>query len=95
MTASSRTDILDNLERTLRNFHGREYSGPIGPDTYFFADLGLASIDAVVLGETLERHYGRRLPFADLMANLGRRVERDITLGELAAFVESSLAQKD
>ena len=37
------------------NFHGREYSGPIGPETRFFADLGLASIDAVVLGETLQR----------------------------------------
>ena len=29
---------------------------------------GLASIDAVVLGETLESRYGRKLPFHELMA---------------------------
>ncbi len=57
---------LADLEGILRNFHGREYSGPIGEETRFFADLGLASIDAVVLGEMLESHYGRKLPYSKL-----------------------------
>ena len=70
--------ILADLAGILRNFHGREYSGAIGPETRFFADLGLASIDAVVLGETLEAHYGRPLPFGDLMAELGSRADRDL-----------------
>jgi acyl carrier protein len=91
MTAPSRVEILADLEGLLRDFHGRSYSGPLGPRTRFFADLGLASIDAVVLGETLQHHYGRPLPFATLLADLGRRTERDISLGELADFLETHL----
>jgi acyl carrier protein len=84
-------DILADLAGILRNFHGREYSGAIGPRTRFFADLGLASIDAVVLGETLEEHYARSLPFNDFIADLGRRAVRDIELGELAGFLHRHL----
>ena len=39
-------------------------STPIEPETRFFADLGLASIDAVVLGEAIQGHFGRPVPFA-------------------------------
>jgi acyl carrier protein len=83
--------IMTDLAGILRNFHGREYSGAIGPQTYFFADLGLASIDAVVLGETLEEHYGQKIPFDLFMADLGRRAVRDIQLGQLAAFLHQHL----
>ena len=54
MTAMSESEILADLAGILADFEGREYSGPIEPETRFFADLGLASIDAVVLGETLQ-----------------------------------------
>jgi acyl carrier protein len=84
--------ILDDLAGILASFEGREYSGTIDADTLFFADLGLASIDAVVLGETLERRYGRRLPFDELMADLGRREDRDLRIGDLAAFLARHLA---
>ncbi len=84
-------EILETLARMLSDFQGREYSGPIDRDTLFFADLGLASIDAVVLGEALERHYGRPLPYVELMADLGRRADRDLTIGELVAFLGRSL----
>jgi acyl carrier protein len=83
--------ILDDLARILSDFEGREYSGPIDAETRFFADLGLASIDAVVLGETLQAHYGCPLPFGDLMAELGRREDRDLTIGELANFLAKHL----
>ena len=85
--------ILDDLARILADFEGREYSGPIDAETRFFADLGLASIDAVVLGETLQEHYGRPLPFGDLMAELGRRENRDLTIGELANFLGKHLRE--
>jgi acyl carrier protein len=85
--APARESILADLAAILAGFNGRDYSGAIGPETRFFADLGLASIDAVVLGETLEAHYGRRLPFGELMADLGRRSERDMTVGEVADFL--------
>ena len=90
-TIRTDADILADVARLLGDFHGREYSGAIGPETRFFADLGLASIDAVVLGETLQAHYGKPLPFAELMAELGRREDRDLTIGELVAFLRRCL----
>jgi acyl carrier protein len=83
--------IMNDVAGVLRNFNGREYTDEIGPETLFFGDLGLASIDAVVLGETLEEHYGRKLPFHLFMADLGRRAQRDIPLGELVAFLHRHL----
>jgi acyl carrier protein len=86
-SSPSRQSILADLAAILANFNGRGYSGTIGPETRFFADLGLASIDAVVLGETLAEHYGRPLPFGEVMADLGRRTERDMSVGEVADFL--------
>ncbi len=87
--------ILADLARVFADFHGREYSGPIGAGTRFFADLGLASIDAVVLGETLQERYGRPLPFGELLADLGRREDRDLALGELASFLALHIDRED
>jgi acyl carrier protein len=89
--AISEPKILADVARMLADFQGREYSGPIGRETRFFADLGLASIDAVVLGEMLQEHYGRPLPFAELMASLGRREDRDLAIGELTSFLVRNL----
>jgi acyl carrier protein len=91
MTAIHENQVMQDLANILRDFHGRTYDAPIGPRTRFFADLGLASIDAVVLGETIEEHYGRKIAFNDFMADLGRRAVRDIELGELAAFLSKEL----
>lgn len=82
--------ILAAVTAILSDFGGREYLGAIGSETRFFGDLGLASIDAVVLGESLESHFGRPLPFAGLMAELGTRTDRDLTLGELAAYLDQN-----
>ncbi len=85
------TDILSDIISLLGQFQGLEYSDPIDRNTRFFADLGLASIDAIVLGEALETHYGRSLPFGTLMAELGQRSERDLTMGDLVDFLRRSL----
>ncbi len=87
----TKDEIMNDVASVLRNFNGREYSGDIDSNTRFFGDLGLASIDAVVLGETLEEHYGRKLPFHLFMADLGRRAVRDIPLGELVSFLHQHL----
>jgi hypothetical protein len=91
MTARSPEAILADLAGILRDFHGREYSGPIDRHTRFFSDLALVSIDAVLLGETLERRYGRKLPFNLLLADLGRRQAEDLKLGELVDFLHHHL----
>ena len=77
----------------LSDFHGRQYSDTIDRETRFFSDLGLASIDAIVLGETLEAHYQTKLPFGDLFAELGSRVDRDMTIGELVDFLDRHLVK--
>jgi acyl carrier protein len=65
-----------------------EYDGAIGSGTRFVADLGLESLDIVVLGTMIQQRYGR-LPFAEYLEELGRRPveERDVTVAELVAFV--------
>lgn len=84
MTADA---VLVDLAALLRNFQGREYSDVIDRKTRFFTDLGFASIDAVVLGEELERRYGHRLPFNQLLAESMQRQAEDLEVGELADFL--------
>jgi acyl carrier protein len=79
--------ILADLASILSDFNGREYSGPITADTLFFSDLGLVSIDAIVLAETLEQRYGRPFPFNLLLRELGERDVKDFAVGELVAFL--------
>jgi hypothetical protein len=91
MAPTTEQQVLDDLAGLLRSFNGREYSGPITADTLFFADLGMMSIDAVVLAETLERHHGRTFPFHLFLAGLKERGAGDLSVGELAAFLHRHL----
>jgi acyl carrier protein len=65
-----------------------EYDGDVGPGTRFVGDLGLESLEIVVLGTLLQQRYGR-LPFARFLEEIGDRPldERDLTVAELVAFV--------
>jgi acyl carrier protein len=87
----SRAEILADLNAILSDQIGTRFSSSIGEDTRLFADLGLASIDAVVLSESLQKHYDRRLPFDELMAEIGRRTQRDLSIGELITFLVTNL----
>jgi acyl carrier protein len=81
--------VLDGVLEMLGELSGDwEYDGLITPDTYFLADLGLESLDIVVLGTLIQQRYGR-LPFAEYLEELGQRPveERDITVAELVEFV--------
>ncbi len=91
MTVLSRAEILRDTVAILEEQLGVRSSMSIGEDTRFFADLGLASIDAVVLSEALQKHYDRPLPFNELMAEIGRRTDRDISIGELVSFLSANL----
>ena len=91
ISVPSRTEILDDVIAVLGRDLGVQSSSPITEETRFFAELGLASIDAVVLSERLQEHYGQSLPFHELMAEMGRRTERDLSIGELVAFLAVNL----
>lgn len=90
-TTPDRSTILADIATILADRMGLVGLGPLDEETRFFADLGLASIDTVVLGEALQAHYGRSLPFGELMADLGRRTDRDLALGELVSFLREHL----
>jgi acyl carrier protein len=65
-----------------------EHTGEIGPQTRFVADLGLESLEIVVLSTMVQQRYGR-LPFPQFFEEIGQRPidERDLSVSELAMFV--------
>ena len=90
-TLTSEAAILADLRYVFRESLGVDPVTPIDPATRFFADLGLASIDAVVLGEAIQQRFGRRVPFDQLLAELGGRAQRDLEISELIAFLQRHL----
>jgi acyl carrier protein len=80
---------IEGLLRELAN--DWEYEGEITPATRLFADLGYESLDVVILGTAIQEHYERAMPFAELLAAIGERELRDLTIGELVAFVDQHL----
>ena len=92
MTGVTQQQIMYDLVDILGHFNGRDYGGQITTRTMFSRDLGMASIDAVVLGEVLEEHCRRKLPFNEFLAEVGRRAGRDVEVGELAEFLVKYLA---
>jgi acyl carrier protein len=80
-----RDAILELLEQLAGDW---EYDGEIGPETAFIADLGLESLDIVVLGTMIQERYGR-LPFPEFLNEIGQRPveQRDLTVAELVVFV--------
>jgi acyl carrier protein len=88
MTRQSPERIYRDLGEVMTQaFPDRDIAITIDPGTRVFGDLGLASIDLIVLGERLEQFYGRRLPFGPFLADLRNRGVDDLELGELVAFL--------
>lgn len=81
-------DVLSLLKKLADDW---EYTGEITPRTRFFADLGLASLDVVVLGTAVQEHYGQRFPFVELFAEVGQREIPDIPVGEWVDFIYQHL----
>ncbi len=79
------TDVLGIMSQLAADW---EYSGTLDENTYLVRDLGLQSLDLVILGTSLQQRYGR-LPFAEFLAEIGSRPlgGRDVSVGELVAFV--------
>ena len=65
-----------------------EYDGEVTAETRFLADMGLESLDIVVIGTMIQHRYGR-LPFTEWLAEIGERPveERDVTVSELVSFI--------
>jgi acyl carrier protein len=91
---STAPDVLDDVLRAVREMLNCSPSA-VQPQSRFFGDLGLGSIDVIVLGDRLEEHYNRPLRFADALPELARAGYDDVTLAELAALVHMRLQLAD
>lgn len=81
--------VLESILALLEELKGDwEYGGEIGSGTRFIADLGLESLEIVVLATMIQQEYGR-LPFPAFFDEIGRRPveDRDVTVAELVTFV--------
>jgi acyl carrier protein len=65
-----------------------EYDGEIGPYTLFVADLGLESLEIVVLSTMVQQQFGK-LPFPQFFDEIGQRPieQRDMSVADVARFV--------
>ncbi len=82
-------DVHDGVLELLAELSGDwEYDGEIGLDTRFIADLGVESLEIVVLGSLLQQRYGT-LPFARFLEEIGDRpvADRALSVRELVVFV--------
>ena len=84
------TDLLyRNLAEVMTaTFPDRDLPQEVGPHTRIFADIGMASIELVVLGERLEQYFGKRLPFGPFLASLRDAGAEDLELGDLVEFLQ-------
>jgi acyl carrier protein len=80
-----RDELLDLVNEVADDW---EYDGEITGETRFLADMGLESLDLVVLGTMIQHRYGR-LPFSEWLAAIGERPveERDVSIDELVEFI--------
>lgn len=77
-------DVLDLMGTLAGDW---DYDGEISQDTLLLSEMGFESLDLVVLGTAIQERYGR-LPFAQLLADIGQRESRDLSVGELVEFIE-------
>jgi acyl carrier protein len=81
--------VLDDVLKLIDELSGDwEFEGEITPETRFLGDLGLESLDLVVLGTMIQHRYGQ-LPFAEYYAEVGQRpvAERDVSVADLVSFI--------
>lgn len=93
MTSVSRDHVRDELLTILTNIRD-DWEGSaaeIADNTGLFGDLGFESIDAIALGNELEDHFNRALPFVTFLTQAREEHWTDITVGRLTEFLVVSL----
>jgi len=88
---SRRQEILEYLLQKMEELtQDWDYADPVRPESRLFTELGFESLDAVVLCTAIQEHYRTLMPFAELLADIGRE-QRDLSINELADFVDTHL----
>jgi acyl carrier protein len=83
--------LADTMEMLASQREDWEYSGEITEDTLLLGELGLSSIDVVVLAALVQERYGRELPFQEYYVQTESSGARDVSVGEWVDFVHRAL----
>lgn len=88
MTQATREAVFETvLDILMKMDEEWEDAVEITLDTWLVADLGLESIDIVVLGTTIQEQYDTSMPFAEFLAKIGEQEIRDIRVDQFVDFV--------
>ena len=83
-----RDEVLGLLQQLAEDW---EYDSTIDEQTGLLLDMGLESLDLVVLATSLQEQFQQEMPFTTFFADLGQREQPDVTAGEWVDFVYSHL----
>jgi acyl carrier protein len=83
--------VIDIVGDVIQDW-GLDLDAPIAGDTMLAADLDFASVDIIQLCVALEKSYGCRFGFQDLLMKDGSYVG-DVSLDQFAAFIDGKLGQ--
>lgn len=90
--SAHREEILQYVLRTIEDLaQDWDYSREVGPQSLLFTELGMESLDVVVLATAIQEHYRFQMPFAELLADVGQRANHDLSISELVDFVDQHL----
>jgi acyl carrier protein len=92
--ASAEADVLEVVRTMLADVIGEEYIGEIeiGPDTSFYAELEIESIEFVALAERLQERFGDRVDFSAWMATMEVDEIIAMTVGQLVNYIVQALS---
>ena len=89
---TSRDDVLQTIVGLVRAMAcDWDFADEISEDTQLFGNMNWRSVDFVVLANDIQDHYGRALPFAELLQEFATGRRTDLSVGELGAFVHRHL----
>ncbi len=92
MTTPTSQQIMDYTLGLLQQLASDwEYDGVITPTTLLFSELGLQSLDVVVLGNSMQEHYGKSIPYAELLSDIGQRSFNDVSVHEWVDYTDRFL----
>lgn len=100
MTELAQPKIPTSVQETVKSITldlvqdwGLDLDEGVTNTTSLVNDLEFASVDIIQLCVALEQHYERKLGFQDLLMVDGSYI-KDLTLGQLSAFVSLKLNSK-
>ncbi|MBD3181835.1 hypothetical protein GF312_06060 [Candidatus Poribacteria bacterium] len=93
MAELNKEQITNDVIKILNDMSADwELDDDITKETKLSNDLGFESIDAVVFSTTVEEYYGKSLPFAQYIMEIGDEGKvRNLSVGDLIDFVYDHL----